>query len=87
MIRGLGIHREQWLWCLHCERFFQAKDLANDFTGGCQGCAFDDCNGAGFRIDIYIWNDWFKQNKKELKHWPKSTAKLTKGLKCSLYHA
>jgi hypothetical protein len=76
---------ERWLWCLHCMRFFQARDLRKDFTGAREGCAFADCDGAGLGVDIYPWNDWYKQNKKEMAHWPKSTAVLTKGMKCCLY--
>ncbi len=72
-----------WLWCLHCERFFQAKDLRPDDCGGKQACAFEDCDGAGLDVDIYDWNDWAKQN--DLKHWPGSTGALKKGLKCPLY--
>ncbi len=72
-----------WLWCLHCERFFQAKDLRPDVVGGKQGCAFEDCDGAGLDVDIYDWDDWAEQN--DLKHWPLSTGVLKKGLKCPLY--
>lgn len=77
------LNKEQWLWCLHCERFFQVKDLKPDVVGGNEGCAFEDCDGAGLGIDIFIWDEWAKQNN--LKHWPKSTSGLYKGLKCSLY--
>ena len=76
------MNKDQWLWCLHCERFFQAKDLRQDFTGGKQGCAFEGCDGAGLHVDIFDWDDWARQNN--LKHWPKSTGDLNKGLKCPL---
>ena len=76
---------EQWLWCLHCERFFQAKDLRPDVVGGNEGCAFSDCDGAGLSVDIFIWDDWASQHPDELKHWPKSTKDLHKGLLCPLY--
>lgn len=80
---GELVDSEAWLWCLHCERFFQVKDLRTDFCGGKEGCAFEDCNGAGLEVDIFAWDDWAKQN--DLKHWPKSTAELRKGLRCPLY--
>lgn len=76
---------ESWLWCLHCERFFQAKDLTKDCTGGREGCAFPPCGGAGLGVDIYAWDDWYKQEKERMPHWPKSTAGLTKGMVCCLY--
>ncbi len=72
-----------WLWCLHCERFFQAKDLRPDDIGGSEGCSFLDCDGAGYGIDIFDWDDWTRQN--ELKHWPKSKSELKRGLRCPLY--
>lgn len=80
---NLSLLPEMWLWCLHCERFFQAKDLRHDFTGGREGCAFEDCDGAGYTVNIYPWNDWAEQN--DLKHWPKSSDELKKGQVCSLY--
>lgn len=83
MLAEETIDREQWLWCLHCERFFQAKDLRPDDVGGRQACAFEDCDGAGLEVDIYTWDDWARQN--ELTHWPKSTAELHKGQRCPLY--
>ena len=78
-----SLEEDCWLWCLHCMRFFQVKDLRIDVVGDKWGCAFSDCNGAGFRVDIYLWNDWAKQNA--LAHWPKSVSELKKGLKCPLY--
>ena len=74
---------EQWLWCLHCERFFQVKDLRCDDVGGKEACASEDCDGAGIGVDIYEWDDWAKQNN--LKYWPKSTSELKKGLRRPLY--
>jgi hypothetical protein len=74
---------DDWLWCLHCERFFQVKDMRPDDVCGKQGCAFEDCDGAGLGVDIYDWDDWAKQN--DLKHWPESTGALHKGMRCPLY--
>jgi hypothetical protein len=45
---------EVWLWCIDCNRFFQAKDLRRDFCGNQQGCAF--CSGAGFDVVIFHWD-------------------------------
>lgn len=77
------IDNEQWLWCLHCQRFFQVKDLRRDNLGRTEGCAFTDCNGAGLGIDIDRWDSWAKQN--DVKHWPKSVKELYKGKFCPLY--
>ena len=76
--------KEDWLWCLHCERFFQAKDLRADIVGGKEGCAFEDCDGAGFGVDIFTWDNWLSQNPELKKHWPKSTKELKKGMYCSI---
>jgi hypothetical protein len=46
-----------WLWCLHCRRYFQAKDLKLDFLGNWQRCPFDDCRAAGLDVDIFFWDD------------------------------
>jgi hypothetical protein len=48
---------EVWLWCLHCHRFFQAKNLARDFLGGWQHCPFEGCDGQGFDVDILHWRN------------------------------
>lgn len=74
-----------WLWCLHCERFFQVKDLRPDVCGGNEGCAFEDCDGAGLGVDIFPWDDWPKQNQHLWDKWPKSVSELTYGMVCSLY--
>jgi len=71
-----------WLWCLHCERFFQARDLRDDNIAN-QACAFEDCDGGGIGVDIFPWDGWVAQNP-DLKHWPKSVNELKKGMKCSL---
>jgi len=77
---------DDWLWCFHCERFFQAKDLKIDTTcGELQACAFEKCDGEGFLIDIFRWDDWPSQNPELKKHWPKSIEELKKGMHCSLY--
>jgi hypothetical protein len=77
---------QEWLWCLHCERFFQAKDLQRDDCGDKEGCAFfADCGGAGLDVDIYRWNSWAIQNPELREHWPKSTKELHKGLRCPLH--
>jgi hypothetical protein len=64
-----------WLWCLHCARFFQAKDLKLDFLGNWQRCPFDDCGAAGFDVDILLWN-----NGQFDPNWPRSTEELSFGL-------
>lgn len=70
-----GKSRNAWLWCLHCERFFQVKHLKVDFLGNRQGCPFPDCGAAGFDVDIYAWDDWAKSEPT----WPKSEKALRYG--------
>ena len=54
---------DQWLWCLHCEKFFQKKNLRQDDVGLRQGCAFyGECGGAGFDVDIFVWDSWAVKN-------------------------
>lgn len=57
---------ELWLWCLHCDRFFQVKDLQEDHFDSREKCPL--CGAAGFDVDIYLWNthanghpDWPQQ--------------------------
>ena len=73
-----GIDRNDWLWCLHCERFFPASDL-----GRGERCAFEDCDGSVLGADIFKWDRLNEDD--ELEHWPKSVAELKKGLVCPLY--
>jgi hypothetical protein len=67
---------EQWLWCLHCERFFQAKHLKLDFLGNYGQCPFDDCGAAGLDIDIYAWDECHDDPE-----WPISVEELSHGLR------
>jgi len=66
---------EVWLWCLHCERFFQAKDLKLDLFGNWQRCPFDDCGAAGFDVDILHWDC----EKDVDPLWPQTEAALSFG--------
>lgn len=68
---------EVWLWCLHCERFFQAKDLKLDFLDNWQRCPFDDCGAAGLDVDILVWDAY----RAEDPRWPRSEQELRFGLK------
>ena len=63
-----------WLWCMHCNRFFQARHLRRDFLNNRQGCAF--CDAAGFDVDIHLWST-FGQGSPQ---WPRSEAELRHGL-------
>jgi hypothetical protein len=72
-----------WIWCLHCERVFQAKDL-RDFMPH-EGmtkdlCAFDDCDGAGFHVDLYLYPE-FHQPREGLPQ----VADLHKGMEIPQY--
>lgn len=66
-----------WLWCIECERFFQAKHLRVDYLGNRQGCAF--CRCAGFNVAIHLW-DTFAEGS---PHWPKDVKGLSYGMKRS----
>jgi hypothetical protein len=72
---------ERWLWCLHCCRFFQGRDARADAIGGWQGCAFADCSGAGYGVDIHDWAEWGKRDDgTPLPGWP-ALGELRKGLR------
>lgn len=49
--RGYG--PEDTLWCLHCNRTFPGRDARPDPYFGREGCGYDDCDAAGFDIDIF----------------------------------
>ncbi len=85
-LKQYGLCPESWLWCLHCERFFQAKDLTFDDAGNWQGCFWlRECGGSGIGVDVYAWDSWPKQNPDMWEHWPKSEVELKHGLSCPLY--
>lgn len=49
---------DAWIWCLHCQRVFQAKDArdmdrSEGFTK--DQCAFEDCDGAGYQVDLMLY--------------------------------
>jgi hypothetical protein len=60
--------QEVWLWCLHCERFFQLKHINRD------SCPF--CGAAGLSVDIHLWNTWATDNPR----WPASIDELSYGM-------
>ena len=66
---------EEWLWCIFCERFFQAKHLRMDYLGNRQGCAF--CGCAGFDCALFKWDTFREAGDSD---WPSSTAELQHGL-------
>lgn len=81
---GRIVPDDTWLWCLHCERFFQARDYAHRLGHGFGGsCPF--CAAAGICHDVFFWDSWAEQNPGDIKHWPKSVAELSYGLVCPLY--
>lgn len=80
---------DNWIWCLCCERFFQLKDIKRDPEGK-DRCCFEDCDGIGFGIDLFSWDDWSEdivdivagKNHIRKSWWPKNTSELVKGLHC-----
>ena len=75
LIRRAEQPDEVWLWCLHCERFFQAKHLEIDFLGNRGQCPF--CNAAGLSVDIHHWDSFGVNNPR----WPTSIAELRYGMR------
>ena len=63
---------DEWYWCLHCNRAFQARSLRAAFRGEREGCAF--CDAAGLGVDVWPWNAFRK------RCWPRSTSRLRHGL-------
>jgi hypothetical protein len=72
---------EEWLWCIFCERFFQAKHVRIDYLGNRQGCAFCEC--AGFDCALFIW-DTFREEDDPV--WPQSMSELHHGLRLGSVH-
>ena len=66
----------EWLWCIYCERFFQAKHLRLDYLGNRQGCAFCEC--AGFDCAVFEWDAFRDESGGEV--WPASVEELAHGL-------
>jgi hypothetical protein len=67
---------DEWLWCIYCERFFQARHLRIDDQGNRQGCAF--CSSAGFDCAIHRWDTFRDESGGEV--WPSSVGELSHGL-------
>jgi len=65
-----------WLWCIYCERFFQARHVRVDYLGNRQGCAFCEC--AGFDVALFLWDTFREPDDPD---WPASEAHLRHGLK------
>jgi hypothetical protein len=51
--------QDQRLWCLQCQRSFLGRDARVDPRGIRQACAFADCEGAGYGVDLYDQHDPF----------------------------
>jgi hypothetical protein len=49
--RGYG--PDDVLWCMHCKRTFFGRDARPGPYFGRESCGHDDCNAAGFGIDIF----------------------------------
>jgi hypothetical protein len=75
---------EAWLWCIHCEKFFQVKELLDAEVGGKSKCPTKKCKGSGFGKDIFKWDAWAGAGASRLKNWPTSVEELKSGQKCRL---
>ena len=47
-----GIKEGDWLWCLHCERVYQAGEYRE--IDGLQMCPYDGCDGSTV-LDGWTW--------------------------------
>ena len=65
---------EDWLWCLYCNRFFQAKHLAPD---GIANESCPHCGAGGIGVAVFPWDHWRGDD------WPRSTDELRFGMHCS----
>jgi hypothetical protein len=63
----LNLSPNVWLNCLHCDSYFQVKDLRPDPWFGRQGCPF--CGAAGYGVDI------FRRNPNLGKVWERAARK------------
>ena len=72
------VPEDEWLWCMYCGRFFQARHLRTDYAGNCESCSF--CRGAGFDVAIFAWDVFADRHPK----WPQSTSALEHGLMMKL---
>jgi hypothetical protein len=68
---------DRWLWCLHCERFFQVRHLRFDLLR-IERCPFDDCIGAGLDQDLFLWDDWRQPGD---PRWPDDESELELGMR------
>ena len=89
VIDGCDLYGKDWLYCIRCERFFQAKDLiikrSKMLGHKIALCPFDDCDGAGIAIDLWLY-ETLVQNEKETTgrtHLPEKK-ELKKGIYCPL---
>lgn len=62
-----------WLWCLHCNRFFQFKHLQPDGIGD-EACPF--CSAGGIDVDIHPWDRFRSEG------FPRSKDELRFGMEC-----
>ena len=56
---------DTWLWCLHCERAYQLKDMRevpHDLLPGenLQLCHYEDCDGDTV-LDAWNWDELCKE--------------------------
>jgi hypothetical protein len=81
---GNNIDTEDWMWCLHCEKIFQAKEMKADGSGGTQACPH--CEAWGIGLDVYDWDSWCKKDPcGDFSHWPKNTDGFKSGQKIPLH--
>lgn len=69
--------RESWLWCFHCSRFFQVKNLQWHGTSN-ERCPFPECGAWGLDFDIFAWD---AHREPDDPRWPSSEAELAYGMR------
>jgi hypothetical protein len=49
-----GINKGTWIWCLHCERCYQAGEYRE--IDNLQMCPYEDCDGDTV-LDSWLWKE------------------------------
>ena len=82
VVKLVTMDPETGLWCLICERFFQAKEMFSDNHSN--KCPTKKCKGVGYKKDIFQWDAWAGVGAERLQNWPTTIEELTSGQKCKL---
>jgi hypothetical protein len=58
-----GLDRDDWYWCLHCERVYRADEFRFEVFDGerLQMCPYKDCDGSTV-LDAIPWSEIVGRN-------------------------